>query len=134
VTTALRHPQLDHKERSGLADLGVPLDDPNLTITISWDDSWRTIGTGDWTNIPHQWTADVAFLVSNDEPNFGRNALENGPQDSTTTVFTEEAQGTLDDLAHWFSRVPSEYGTIDPETGITLNICGWALWAAGHLA
>ncbi|MBX9150054.1 hypothetical protein [Rhodococcus qingshengii] len=134
MTTALRHPQLDHKERAALESLGVPLDDPNLTITITWDDSWRTIGTGFLTNIPHQWTADVTFLVNEGEANFGLDALENGPRDSTPTVYTEDVQGTLCDLAHWFTRIPVEYGPIDTDTGITLNICGWALWAAGHLA
>lgn len=133
MTTALRHPQLDHKERAALESLGVPLDDPNLTITITWDGSWRTIGTSDY-RIPHQWTADVPFLIYDDEPAFGIYALEHGPRSLTATVTTQEDFGTLDELEEWFGRIPSEYGTIDPNTGITLNICGWALWAAGHLA
>lgn len=132
MTTSLRHPQLDHKERAALETLGVPLDHPNLTIEISWDDSWRTIETGFLTNAPHHWTLDVPCTVNEVTNMWGMKAIEHGPDEVAATITFEEA-GALSELAETLSHYLA-FDNLDTDTGITLNICGWALWAAGHLA
>ncbi|MHD0300145.1 hypothetical protein RCF19_30015 [Rhodococcus qingshengii] len=133
MTTSLRHPQLDHKERAALETLGVPLDDPNLTIEISWDDSWRTIGTSPGTKKPIAWTLDVPCTVNEIRGMWGVKAIEYGPDEVATTITYENVGDSLGCLAENLSRYLA-FDNLDTDAGITLNICGWALWAGGHLA
>ena len=132
MTTSLRHPQLDHKERAALETLGVPLDDPNLTIEISWDKSWRNVGQAPDSDLPIQWSATYGITMTINPPIFSGHAFEHGPEPVTETMQFED-EGTLTSLAATLSKILNAEGLDDNEC-VDLNICGWALWAAGHLA
>ena len=134
MTTALRHPQLDQKERAALESLGVPLDDSGLTIEITRGDEWfDATPAHDETNLPIQWTASIPILASEPLGRWSHYALEHGPDEATSVVMFNDS-GALDDLHSWFDQLDTEWPNIHTDTGVTLNICGWALWAAGHLA
>lgn len=106
---------------------GIPLDTPNVHIEVTFGEDWlQALRTPDGL-APTTWHAE--WRVSTGTPNYGRAALENGPDyDLNTEEFMDD--GALDDLAEF---IESKDGHFDTDPGLTIQVCGWALWAQGLL-
>ena len=135
MTTALRHPHLDHTERAALDAIGIDLNRPGITIQITWDDKWRHIAPVRTLAAPHpqpvqwvsEWTETCTHLVAP----MSRYALEYGPDERTHTT-AEESAGRLDDITDHIAYVLNLPG-FDTNTGLTIEVCGWSLREEGHL-
>lgn len=135
MTLALRHPHLEHTERAALDALGLDLDTPGITLTITWDDKWRHIPPVRTLAAPHpqpvQWLSEWDETRTRITNPTSLHALEHGP-DTVDEHTHEESAGRLDDLAEHLAYVLN-LPELDTTTGLTIDVCGWSLREEGHL-
>ncbi|MDJ0403960.1 hypothetical protein QNA23_10745 [Rhodococcus erythropolis] len=135
MTTALRHPHLDHTERTALEAIGVDLDLPHVTITVDWDDKWRHITPVRTLAAPIpqpvQWISWWGETFTRIADPMSCRSLEHGPEPVEENTH-EESAGRLDDIADHIAYVLN-LAEFDPNVGLTVEVCGWSLREEGHL-